>query len=230
MKDNSSSTMGKKQDDESLNNSNTRTNTSPAHHKTPLTPTKDHPLMDLVNEKPSKGEFMDSDDSDEMVVVEEGGEKDDAVVDCYENIINENFEVENENVANNNIIENSQISLLTQSTEAGDISSITTHQLQQQQHVKNVEDEKNNNTQHRAAESNESGDDEIEKQQKLAVDKVIRRKKSPSRVTNNNIKNNNNRMSYPVSRDRSQPSEVTTTMTKSSDKIDGKKMAINLIN
>lgn len=217
--------MGKKQDDESLNNSNTRTNTSPAHHKTPLTPTKDHPLMDLVNEKPSKSEFMDSDDSDEMVmvVVKEGGLKDDAVVDYNENIKNENFEVEN--VANNNIIENSQISLLTQSTEASDI----THHHHNQQHVKNVEDEKNNNTQHRAAESNESGDEEIEKQQKLVVDKVVRRKKSPSRVNNNNIKNNNNRMSYPVSRDRSQPSEVTTTttMTKSSDKIDGKKRAIN---
>ena len=209
MKDNSSSTLGKKQDDESLNNSNTRTNTSPAHHKTPLTPTKDHPLMDLVKEKSSKGEFMDSDDSDEMVVVKEGGLKDDAVVDY------------NENVANDKIIENSQISLLTQSTEAGDI---THHNQQQQQHVKNVEDERNNNTQHRAVESNESGDEEVEKQQKLAVDKVVRRKKSPSRVNNNNIKNNNNRMSYPVSRDRSQPSEVTTTtMTKSSDKIDGKK-------
>lgn len=207
--------MGKKQDDESLNNSkNTRTNTSPAQHKMPLTPTKDHPLMDLVNDKPSKSEFMDSDDSDEMVVVE----KDDAVVDCYENIKTENYEVENENVANNNIIENSPISLLTQSTEAGDISH------HHQQHVKNFEDEKNNNT-HRAVESNESGDDEIEKQ-KLVVDNVIKRKKSPSRVNNNNIKNNNNRMSYPVSRDRSQPSEVTTTMTKSSDKIDGK-MAIN---
>lgn len=208
--------MGKKQDDESLNNSkNTRTNTSPAQHKMPLTPTKDHPLMDLVNDKPSKSEFMDSDDSDEMVVVE----KDDAVVDCYENIKTENYEVENENVANNNIIENSPISLLTQSTEAGDISH-----HHQQQHVKNFEDEKNNNTR-RAVESNESGDDEIEKQ-KLVVDNVIKRKKSPSRVNNNNIKNNNNRMSYPVSRDRSQPSEVTTTMTKSSDKIDGK-MAIN---
>lgn len=200
MKDNSG-TSGKNQDDE-----NTRTNTSPTHTKMPMTPTKNHPLMDLVHAKePKGGEFMDSDDSDEVMIVVEGGEKDDAVVDCNENV--KNFHDEDNDVVNveNNFIENSQIS--TQSTEA-----------ESHQHTNNVEDEKNNNVRE---ELNESDDE----QQRLTVDKVMRRKKSPSRVNNNNnIRNNNNRMSYPISRDRSQSSEVTTAMTKSSDKIDGKEV------
>jgi hypothetical protein len=206
MKDNSSSnSMGKMQDDDS-----TRTNTSPTHKK-PLTPTKDHPLMDLVNTKPPRGEFMDSDsDETHMVVVE----KDDAVVDCSE-IEHEEIDVDvNLNVENNNF-ENSQISTPPSqpaATESEQIISTST--------LKNVDDEKNNNTR---VDMNES-DDEAEKQnqQKLTVDKVVRRRKSPSRVNNNNIKNNN-RMSYPMGRDRSQPSEVVMTKS-SSDKIDGKQL------
>lgn len=200
--------MGKNDDDSS------RTNTSPTHKK-PLTPTKDHPLMDLINAKPPKDEFMDS-DSDEinMVVLVE---KDDAVVDCSEIEIKHNeIDVDvNVNIENNNF-ENSQISTPPPSQSAvSETEQIITTVTQ-----KNVDDEKNNNTR---VDLNES-DDEAEKQQqnhqKLSADKVVRRKKSPSRVNNNNIKNNN-RMSYPMGRDRSQPSEVVMTKS-SSDKIDGK--------
>lgn len=199
--------MGKIQDDDS-----TRTNTSPTHKK-PLTPTKDHPLMDLVKTKVPRGEFMDSDSDDtiNMVIVE----KDDAVVDCSE-LKHDVIDVDvNLNIDNNNI-ESSQISTPPSSQPAATESEqIITTSTQN-----NVDDEKNNNTR---VDMNES-DDEAEKQQnhqKLTVDKVVRRKKSPSRVNNNNIKNNN-RMSYPMGRDRSQPSE--NLMTKSStDKIDGKK-------
>lgn len=197
--------MGKIQDDDP-----TRTNTSPTHKK-PLTPTKDHPLMDLVNAKPPRGEFMDS-DSDETINMVMVDEKDDAVVDCSE-FKHEEIDVDvNLNIENNNI-ENSQISTppSSQPTVAESEQVISTSTL------KNVDDEKNNNTR---VDMNES-DDEAEKQNhhKLTIDKVMRRKKSPSRVNNNNIKNNN-RMSYPMGRDRSQPSE--NVMSKSSDKIDGK--------
>lgn len=199
MKDNgSSNSMGKNQDDDS------RTNTSPTH-KQPLTPTKDHPLMDLVNARAPRGEFMDS-DSDEnvnMVVVE----KDDAVVDFVDKKI-KHEEVDVELYVENNNIENSQIS--TPPPPSSQPVGTESDQILTTSTLKNFDDEKNNNTR---VDMNES-DDEAEKQQKLAVDKVVRRKKSPSRVNNNNIKNNN-RMSYPMGR-----SEVV--MTKSSDKIDGR--------
>lgn len=198
--------MGKNHDDDS------RTNTSPTNKK-PLTPTKDHPLSDLVNAKPSRGEFMDS-DSDEninMVVVDN---RDDAMVDCSDKKIehDENDVDVNVNIENN-FIENSQIS--TPPPSSCEPTATESEQLITTSTLKNVDDEKNNNTR---IDTNES-DDEAERQ-KLAVDKVVRRKKSPSRVNNNNIKNNN-RMSYPMGRDRSQPSEVV--MTKSADKIDGNK-------
>lgn len=153
----SNTTTGKKQDDET----NTRTNTSPTH-KMSLTLTKEHPLMDLVNIKTSsRAEFMDDSDEDLMVLME-GGQKDDAVVECE---INKN---------NNVIIENSQISLPIQSTDAA-----------VPDHVKNVDDEKNYNTP-AITELIESDDD-----QKLkSIEKSQSRKKSPSRVINNVIDRN----------------------------------------
>lgn len=206
--------MGK--DDESMN----RTNTSPTHKLTPLTPTKSHPLMDLEHTtKPSpRGEFMDtssSSESEENICKNNNNEvthsMDDAVVDCNDEHENKSHDDEL-NIPNNNIVENSQISSSS--------SPLTQIQLPiEADNVTTSLDETNNNTQ----QLNES-DDEAEKQQRLTVDKVMRRKKSPSRVNNNNIRNNNNRMSYPVARDRSQPADVMTTsaMTASVDKIDGK--------
>lgn len=199
--------MGKIHDDDD----DSRTNTSPTNKK-PLTPTKDHPLMDLVNAKPPRGEFMDS-DSDEnniMVVVDK---KDDAVVDCSDKKIkHDEYDVDVNLNIENNFIENSQIS--TPPPSSCEPTATESEQIITTSTLKNVDDEKNNNTR---VDTNGS-DDEAEKQ-KLTVDKVVRRKKSPSRVNNNNIKNNN-RMSYPTTRDRSQPSEIV--MTKSAEKIDGK--------
>lgn len=217
MKDNSGSTaMGKNDDDESIYS---RTNTSPTHKLTPLTPTKSHPLMDLQHTtKPSRGEFMDttsSSSSSEESDKESGEMKDDAVVDCGDDEHENKTQDDELNLPNNNIVENSSISSShTQLPAEADTMTIQQHAL----------DEKNNNTQ-----LNESDDEAEKQQQRLTVDKVMRRKKSPSRVNNNNnnnIRNNNNRMSYPVTRDRSQPADVMTTsatvMTASVDRIDGK--------
>lgn len=55
--------MGKN-DDDSSELTQHKTNTSPQHKK-PLTPTKDHPLADLER-KISKGEFMDDSDDDDV--------------------------------------------------------------------------------------------------------------------------------------------------------------------
>lgn len=200
--------MGKNQD----NDDSTRTDTSPTH-KIPLTPTKDHPLMDLVNAKPQRSEFMDSDSDENMVVLVE---EDDAVVDCSD--MHDEIDVDvNLNIKNNNNIENSQISnppppssSPSAATESEQIVTTST--------LKNVDDDKNNNTRMDMNESDEEA--EKQQQQNLTVDKVVRRRKSPSRVNNNNIKNNN-RMSYPMGRDRSQPSEVIMSKS-SSEKIDGK--------
>lgn len=214
-------------DDETLNEptahnqNNTKTNTSPTHKK-PLTPTKNHPLSDLIHtSKPSKGEFMD--DSDEQ---------DDAVLDdiiVYENkndYVGSTTNSENSNANNNdnNNQINNQISPETENqnqhqhhiTTSKSSINLTTHANHQDQER---DDEKNNNTQ--MIES----DDEVDiDKQKLAPEKVIRRKKSPSRGTNNNNNNvnikNNNRMSYPIARDRSQ-SRIEDAMTRSTDRIDG---------
>lgn len=237
MKDNGSTSgstaMGKNDEDESMNmSSNSRTNTSPTHKLMPLTPTKSHPLMDLEHTtKPSRSEFMDSsEESDDnnnkeainvnaMTMSEGSGRmKDDAVVDCSEDEHENKTHDDAFYITNNNIVENSQISSHTQLPVEADTTTTTI-----QQHAL---DEKNNNTQ-----LNESDDEAEKQQQTLTVDKVMRRKKSPSRVNNNNnIRNNNNRMSYPVTRDRSQPSDVMTTsaMTASVDRIDGK-IIINFI-
>lgn len=60
--------MGKNQDDSSEPTQH-KSSTSPIHKK-PLTPTKDHPLMDLERQKPTKNEFMDdSDEADDDVDV-----------------------------------------------------------------------------------------------------------------------------------------------------------------
>jgi len=216
--------MGKQDDDECINEptknrQNSKTNTSPTHKK-PLTPTKDHPLMDLVKMKPSRSEFMD--DSDDYV-----DEQDDAVV------INEN----NNNNTNNNTCENlklhdnvGSIDVLMPTSPNNEINNhISPENENPNQHVitqqspnstSNVDDEKNNNT--RTVEMmHVDSDDEIDKQ-RLVPDKVVRRKKSPSRNTNNNNVNikNNNRMSYPIGRDRSQP-RIEDALTRSTDRIDG---------
>jgi hypothetical protein len=234
MKDNGgtsgSTAMGKNDEDESIYS---RTNTSPTHKLTPLTPTKSHPLMDLEHTtKQSRGEFMDttssssSEESDDnnnnnnKETTEDSGEmKDDAVVDCGEDEHENKTQDDALNLPNNNFVENSPISLHTQLPAEADSMTIQQHAL----------DEKNNNTQ-----LNESDDEAEKQQQRLTVDKVMRRKKSPSRVNNNNnIRNNNNRMSYPVTRDRSQPADIMTTsatvMTASMDRIDGKATAAKKI-
>lgn len=62
-------TMGKNQDDSNEPIRHTSSNTSPIHKK-PLTPTKDHPLMDLEKKKPAKSEFMDdSDDANDDIIL-----------------------------------------------------------------------------------------------------------------------------------------------------------------
>ncbi|XP_070494506.1 kinesin-like protein KIF13A isoform X4 [Chironomus tepperi] len=214
-------TMGKQDDDECINEPtkiqhNSKTNTSPTHKK-PLTPTKDHPLKDLVKMKPSKGEFMD--DSDDYV-----DEQDDAVV-----------VVENNNIYSiNNSCENlklhdnvGSIDVLISTSPNNEINNhISPENENTNQHVitqqspnptSNVDDEKNNNTR---LEMNVDSDEEIDKQ-RLVPDRVVRRKKSPSRNTNNNNVNikNNNRMSYPIGRDRSQP-RIEDALTRSTDRID----------
>lgn len=212
--------MGKQDDDECINEptknrQNSKTNTSPTH-KNPLTPTKDHPLKDLVNMKPSRGEFMDdSDDYDEAVVIIE-----------HNNINTINNTCENLKLHDNV----GSIDVLIPTSPYNEINNhISPENENTNQHVitqqspnptSNVDDEKNNNT--RPVEMNVDSDDEIDKQ-RLVPDKVVRRKKSPSRNnTNNNNVNikNNNRMSYPIGRDRSQP-RIEDALTRSTDRIDG---------
>jgi hypothetical protein len=215
--------MGKHDDDECINEptknrQNSKTNTSPS-----LTPTKDHPLMDLVKMKPSKSEFMD--DSDDYV-----DEQDDAVVDTKSTTTNNNNTFNNtcENLKLHDNV--GSIDVLMSTSPNNEINNhISPENENPNQHVitqqspnstSNVDDEKNNNT--RPAEMmHVDSDDEIDKQ-RLVPDKVVRRKKSPSRNTNNNNVNikNNNRMSYPIARDRSQP-RIEDALTRSTDRIDG---------
>jgi hypothetical protein len=208
--------MGKNNDDDANNNvvQQTKTNTSPTHYATkkPLTPTRDHPLMDLVNAKKPKGEFMD--DSDDSSV-----EQDDAVVDVItdnQKIMSDESSIDNIKKTNN--LEINHISPENATENLNQQATVSTESAQ------NIDDERNNNNT-RPTDMNESDEEMTTDKQKLAPEKVVvvRRKKSPSRANNNNNTNikNNNRMSYPITRDRSQ-SRIEDVMTKSSDKIDGK--------
>lgn len=80
MKDNN---LGKKQDDSSESTPR-KASTSPMHKK-PLTPTKDHPLMDIEYRKERKSEFMS--DSDEEISVDAKPEIVDSC-DLHSNVIN----------------------------------------------------------------------------------------------------------------------------------------------
>lgn len=182
-------TMGKKDDDSSEPTAQHKSNTSPLHKK-PLTPTKDHPLMDLVQQRSPKSEFMDDseDESDDVVVVE--------IID----------DTKPDDVGSDGTNIN-DINHIPPDTNTYQTTTLITS---------NPDDETNNNSSHQV-ETVES-DDEGEKG-KLAPEKVVKRRKSPSRTNNNNanVKNNNRT----VGRDLSQP-RIDETMSKSTDKIDGK--------
>lgn len=193
-----------KNPDDSRETSLSKSNTSPTHKK-PLTPTKDHPLMDLEKSKMKspKNEFMDDSDDTE---------------DETSNVLQPEESLSEDVCSDDTII--NDINEIPPEPDHYQVTAIITT---------NPDDETNNNNSRSDIQTDAGYSDEEVDTKKLTTDKVLRRK-SPSR-TNNNTANakNNNRMSYPIGRDRSQP-RTEDLISKSTDKLDGKTddISINL--
>lgn len=190
-------TMGKNQDD-SREPTQHKFNTSPIHKK-PLTPTKDHPLMDLEKLKAPKSEFMD--DSDEP---EEEAEK--IFIQSDETKPNIDDVGHDEKITN-------AINQIPPELDNYQVAKITTA---------NPEDDTNNNYGSNQVQTANEGETETGKSM-LAPEKVMKRRKSPSQTINNNNNTNmknNNRISYPTARDRSEP-RIEASLSKSTERIDG---------
>lgn len=186
-------TMGKNQDDDSNCSTPQKSNTSPTHKK-PLTPTNDHPLMDLVAQKQNTAKFELMDDYDD--------DKDDVMMIQTSSTTDDIKPADDTNTNTNNKI----------------LPELDNHQHQ----MTSETDEDTTNNNNRTTESIDVNEDNEMDQQKLTPGQVVRRRKSPSRTSNNNNANikNNNRMSYPITRDRSQP-RIEDGLTKSTDRLDG---------
>lgn len=113
-------TMGKNVDD-SYEPTLHKSNTSPTHKK-PLTPTKDHPLMDLERKKPPKGEFMDdSDEAEDDVIVMQSVDRKADDVGSDDSIINDINQIPPE-------LDTHQVTTVVTSNSDDDTNNNTDHQ------------------------------------------------------------------------------------------------------
>lgn len=151
-----------KKDDDSSELMQHQNNTSPRHLK-PLTPTKDHPLMDLEHQKPPKGEFMDDSDDDDNEVVAMMHSQDDTDDDV---------------VSNETIINEIIINQLPPESENYQVTTATNPE----------EDAVNNNDSNNERQA--LSDDELDKG-KLHQEKVSRINQNAIGNVNANLKNNN---------------------------------------
>jgi hypothetical protein len=186
----------------------------------PLTPTKDHPLMDLTSVNVmKKEEFMDESDVD--VDYDEGhvSKKDDAVVvvDELDNFVVDNKFTSNVGSQSNDIkLDKNENSLCNDDLQIHTISpeienQQVQHEVQQkhQQKYEDVEDIKNNNN--NAVNTIISEHD---------PEKGVNIKTISSNNNNVNLKHNNR--SSTKDHSQTKMDEVTTKLTKSTEKVDGK--------